>query len=127
MRVLYVCTGNSHRSPVAESLTRKYYPDLEVESSGTDAVGHISDVAREELETEEAEQYLKPRPDQVSDRAVEEADEIICMMPRHRGFLERNFDLDGKDVEVWNVRDPINPGVEPEKSFQKIKERVKKL
>jgi protein-tyrosine-phosphatase len=127
MRILYICTGNSHRSPLAEALTRKYHPDFEVESAGTKAVGHISDVAHEEATREGAENFLKPEPDQLSERAVEEADRIACMMPRHEGYLERNFDVGDTEVEVWNVKDPINPGVEPEEAFSEIKEQVKNL
>ncbi|UCH71344.1 MAG: low molecular weight protein arginine phosphatase, partial [Candidatus Bathyarchaeota archaeon] len=35
MKVLFVCTGNSFRSPVAEALLKKLRNDLEVESAGT--------------------------------------------------------------------------------------------
>ncbi|MFB6241637.1 MAG: low molecular weight phosphatase family protein [Candidatus Nanosalina sp.] len=127
MRILYICTGNSHRSPVAEALTRKYHKDLEVESAGTDAAGHIADIARKELEEEGAEEFLKTGPDQLSERAVKEADKVVCMMPRHERFLERNFDVEDKDLEVWRVEDPINPGVEEEEAFNEIKRRVKNL
>lgn len=112
---------------MAEALTRKIHTELEVESAGTDAVGRVADVTREELRKEGAEEFLKPEPNQLSQRAVEDADKIVCMMPRHRGFLERNFDIEDKDVEVWDVRDPINPEVEPEEAFRKIKEKVEDM
>lgn len=125
--MLYVCTGNSFRSPVAEALTRKYHPDMEVESAGTGATDHIAEDARGLLEEVEALQYVKPSPDQLSQRAVDEADIIVTMMPGHRKFLEENFDTRGKDVRTWRVRDPINRGVSPEGAFGKIEQLVKSL
>ncbi|MFB6116609.1 MAG: hypothetical protein ABEK10_03795 [Candidatus Nanosalina sp.] len=127
MRILYVCTGNSHRSPVAEALTRKYHPELEVESAGTSAVGSISEIAHQEVQGEGAENFLKPEPDQLTVRAVEEADRIVCMMPRHRGYLERNYDVEDKDVEVWDIEDPVNPGINSQKVFREINKNVRKL
>ncbi len=126
MRLLYICTGNSFRSPVAEALTRKYHPDWEVESAGTDAVDHVAENARVLLEQEEALEYVKPSPDQVSQRAVSEADLIVVMMPLHKDFLQENFDADDK-IEVWSIEDPINPGVEPEEAFREIKKRVESM
>lgn len=127
MKVLYICTGNSYRSPTAEALTRKYHPELEVESSGTHKADGISEVALEQLETVDALEYVKPSPDQVSQRALEEADLIVCMMPRHKEFIQENFDIDENEIQIWNLEDPINPGVGAEIVFEELKDKVKEM
>lgn len=127
MRVLYICTGNSGRSPTAEALTRKYRPELEVESAGTDPVEWIADDMKELLAEEDALQYVKPHPEPVSKRAVKEADRIVAMMDRHREFLQENFDMEEEKIEVWNIPDPVNPDVDHREVFERIKDRVKKL
>ncbi|MFB6100143.1 MAG: low molecular weight phosphatase family protein [Candidatus Nanohalobium sp.] len=127
MRLLYICTGNSFRSPVAEALTRKFHPEIEVESAGTDAVGRVAENAERMLEEDEARKYVKPSPDQVSQRAVDEADKVVCMMPEHREFIEKNFDVEEERLEVWNIQDPINPGVSPQAAYRKIKDKIRNL
>lgn len=127
MRLLYVCSGNSFRSPAAEALSRKEQPGLEVESAGTEAIDYIADPTKDYLEEQDAIQFLKPSPDQISERAVEEADLVVCMMPRHRQYVQKNFDAELNDIDVWHVRDGIEPGVEPWSQLRKIHDKVRGL
>lgn len=127
MRVLYVCTGNSFRSTAAEALTRSLRPDLEVESAGTDPARYISSGVKSLLEQEGALQYVKPKPDEVSQRALDEADKIVCMMPGHRNHLLENFDVSEDKIHVWDIKDPVEPGVAATSAFHDIEEKVEKL
>lgn len=125
MRVLYVCTGNSYRSPLAEALTRRLHPDMEVESAGIQAVEFVAEVTKDRLDEKEALEFVKPSPDQISQRALDEADRVVCMMPKHSEYIKRNFEVDPGKVTVWEIEDPIHPDVNESKSFEEIEEKVK--
>ena len=127
MRILYVCTGNSFRSVVAEALSRRFRPGLEVESAGIHPTDHIAENAKELLKYEHAEKHVKPSPDRISKRAIDEADLVIAMMPEHRSFILNNFDVDEDKLRVWHVFDPIKPEVEPMESFIKIREKIRTI
>ena len=60
--MLFVCSGNSYRSPLAEALLKKFNPNLEVDSAGTRPSASISKEAAEYLAEEEAENFLKKTP-----------------------------------------------------------------
>jgi protein-tyrosine-phosphatase len=56
MKVLFVCSGNAHRSPLAEALLRKMRPDWSVDSAGLHVVIPVADEVREFLRREGAEE-----------------------------------------------------------------------
>ncbi|MFB6182506.1 MAG: low molecular weight phosphatase family protein [Candidatus Nanohaloarchaea archaeon] len=126
MRVLYICTGNSFRSPAAEALTRRFKPSFEVESAGTNPASDIAGNVKSLLDQEQALKYVKPSPDKISQRALDEADKIVCMSEKHLQYIKENFDFDGV-TEVWGISDPVEEGVNPEEVFEKIEKRVKNL
>jgi predicted protein tyrosine phosphatase len=81
-RVLFVCTGNSERSPTAERL---FAGDrCESRSAGTNPVSGGTPVAQELLDW---------------------ADLILVMEIQHAQYILTNFQVDEKKVKILNVED----------------------
>jgi len=125
MRVLYICTGNIYRSPIAEALTRKIHPEYEVESAGIDPLREIPRETELLLEEKGAQKFMKPRPDKVSQRAINEADRIVCMTDLHSEYIKRNFDVDPGKIKVWRIKDPAHYERELEKAFEQIERKIR--
>jgi protein-tyrosine-phosphatase len=128
MKVLFVCLGNAHRSPLAEALLKKLRPGLEVDSAGIHPGIPISEEVRKYLAKENAVQYLKEAPEALESKQLEEYDLIVVMEPRYKDVILRKCpDCNGKIV-VWNIEDPYSLPLEyGEKIYQQIKERVIEL
>ncbi|MFB6215518.1 MAG: low molecular weight phosphatase family protein, partial [Candidatus Aenigmatarchaeota archaeon] len=59
MSILFVCTGNSFRSPLAEALAAKHIPNIQVESAGTSRASTIAETTMEFAEEEGVKEYIK--------------------------------------------------------------------
>ena len=108
-------------------MTREYRPEFEVESAGTDPVDFISEPTINFLRDRGAIQFVKPEPDHISQRAVDEADKIVCMMPEHRKYLLEHFNVDESKIEIWHVKDGIRPDVDPQDSLEEILQKVRSM
>ncbi len=128
MKVLFVCSGNAYRSPVAEALLKKLRPEVEVDSAGTAPAIPISEAAKNFLTRENARNYLKRAPESLDGKELDSYDLIVAMEPKHReAVLGRCFRCAGK-VVVWNIDDPyFLPQGYAEKIFNQIKDRVAEL
>jgi len=123
-KVLFVCTGNTCRSPMAEGALRvllqgRGVENIEVYSAGTSAVPACpaTQYAMEAVKTWNADiSRHKSRP--LSQELLEEVDLILVMTPSHyqavvsmlpeieeRTFLLKNFPEPGRDGD--GVADPI--------------------
>ena len=128
MKVLFVCSGNAFRSPVAEALLKKFKPEIEVGSAGIHPAIPISEAAKEYLAKENAEQYLKKVPEGLDSKQVDEYDLVVAMKPEHKDAVLRKCPECENKIVVWNIDDPyFLPHGFAEKIFKRIKDKVTEL
>ena len=128
MKVLFVCTGNACRSPLAEALLKKVRPDFDVDSAGTRAYYRIVDLTRRYAEQEGASEFLKASPEDLHMKNLCNYDLIVTMEPDHRWAVVRQAPECVDKVVVWNIDDPYSlPYNQAQATFDKIKSKVAHL
>ncbi len=128
MKILFVCTGNSFRSPVAEALLKKLRGDLEVDSAGTHPASMIAPNAKRLLERENASKNLKKTPEGIEQKNVEEYDLIVAMKEEHRHHLVKEHPPLSDKMIVWDIDDPyLLPAGSDRRILEEIKEKVREL
>jgi protein-tyrosine-phosphatase len=126
--VLFICSGNAHRSPLAEALLKKLRPDLEVESAGIHTAIPISEEAKNFLTKENAEQYLKKAPENSDSKELSKFNLIIAMEQSHKQALLNKCPECESKLVVWNIQDPyFLPPEHAEKIYEQIKAKVTEL
>lgn len=125
-RILFICIGNSCRSPMAESIALRDAADLfESSSAGLNPLGVVQKLTLETLRTNGYPTdglYSKP----ILNNAWAEADLVINMSGYHR---DRTFPRsEWHKIEDWDVEDPY--GSEPavyQRIFEDIRTRIESL
>ena len=125
-KVLFICIGNSCRSPMAEAIARKDALDLiDASSAGLAPLGFVADMTTETLvKNGYAADGLASKP--ISPEAWESADIVINMSGREREFAFRGFRNQGK-VEDWLIEDPYGDAAKYQGTYESIRRRVAEL
>jgi len=128
MRVLFVCSGNAHRSPLAEALLKKLRPDLEVESAGTSTSIPISEEIRQYLAKEAAARYLKRVPEDLTSKRLKDYDLIVAMEQRHKDAVVATCAECEQRTVVWSIEDPyfLNHK-DADRVYEQVEDKVREL
>jgi protein-tyrosine-phosphatase len=128
MRVLFVCSGNAHRSPLAEALLKQLRPDWKVDSAGLTTTIPVSKTVRDYLKREGATQYLKQVPESLNNKRLDDYDVIVTMEERHKRAVLAKCPECRSKIVVWNIRDPYFMQEDAvENIYNQIKSRVQEL
>ena len=106
MKILFVCSGNAYRSPLAEALLKKLRPDLEIDSAGLHVIIPISKQVQEYLAKRNAAQYLKQTPQSIYEKNLREYDLIVAMERIHENSILRVCPECETKLVDWNIEDP---------------------
>jgi len=128
MKVLFVCTGNAHRSPLAEALLKKMRPDWVVESAGVHTAIPISENVKKFLLAKGAEQHLKKAPEDLDSKSLNQYDLIVVMEQRHKNAVLSRCSECMSRIVVWNISDPYFMSYDAAvEVYSQINNRVKTL
>ena len=112
MNILFVCTGNTCRSPMAEGYLKSLgIPDISVKSGGLAADGSPVSENAKAVCLEKGIDISEHISKQLTKEDIDWADRIICMSETHKAYLERHAS-EKLSVLGGGISDPFICGIE---------------
>lgn len=139
MNILFVCTGNTCRSPIAEALLRaRHLEDLEVRSAGIYAMDGGNMSLNGQLVLEKASIPFTHKSTLLNEQIVDWADLLLTMTAAHKQTIIQAFPHALSKVymykefvthdNVQDVSDPYGGDLRTyEKTFQELEELTDEL
>lgn len=132
MKLLFVCSGNTCRSPMAEGIARNMFgTNAHVESAGTHPYGseHPTVNAVKTMRDKFGIDISSHRSRNVKEVHIEDFDYIVPMDDNVHGDLKRGFSsLGEKLMPSWNIEDPNGGDLGTyEETAAKIEKHVEEL
>ena len=87
MTILFVCTGNTCRSPMAEAIYADLTDKTRARSAGFTANGNPASLNAQLVASERGLDLSHHRSQEINEELVEWADVILCMTENHRQAL----------------------------------------
>lgn len=152
-KVLFVCTGNTCRSPMAEGILKKMLEDrgvesLEVDSAGTHALRNApASLFAMEIASDRNVDLSKHRSSELTQEMTREANLILVMSKEHLDYIRRldrkaggkafllkvfpqapSGSNKGRNGGVLSIEDPIGGDLDDyERSFAEIEKEIKRM
>jgi len=125
-KVLFICIGNSCRSPMAEAIAwQDASQEIEASSAGLAPLGFVAAMTTQTLmKNGYAAAGLTSKP--IALEAWESADIVINMSGRASEFAFRNF-RDHAKIEDWEIEDPYGDSAKYQGTYEKVQQRVAEL
>jgi arsenate reductase len=125
-KVLFVCIGNSCRSPMAEAIAWKdAAEEIDASSAGLAPLGFVAGMTTQTLlRNGYAVEGLASKP--ISLEAWQSADIVINMSGRAKEFAFRHFRGHTK-IEDWEIEDPYGSPEKYQGTYETVQRHVAEL
>jgi protein-tyrosine phosphatase len=128
VKVLFICSGNAHRSALAGALLKELRPEWKVDSAGLRIAIPVAEEVKTYLGKEKAEKYLKKVPESLEGKSLNDYDLIVTMEQIHKDAVLTRCPECKNKIVVWNVEDPyFLQGEAAKNAYDRIKEMVREL
>lgn len=111
LKILFVCTGNTCRSPMAEGIMKNTAQqrgwDIEASSAGISAMGGDNASKNAVLALNKMNIDINSHKSRlINEKMLEDSDLIITMTNQHRDFLLRRYNNLENKIISFNIHDP---------------------